>query len=298
MPDQVTKTSARRLTARSAAAAFVAVLGLAMTAAAPAAGQTISYPPSRSLADIAVWLQHETPIAPAQVVDIAPTAITAIVSALPTGEPRGFLANLSSEALDPNILGQEGIVSWTIPVEVDCDKRAVRLGMMTGFHDRALKADPKVVRQPDTVWVSPTSTAPLGAVMRALCDRDFRRPLVGGSKLAAKAPEPVKAPRPSAAATPAADATPAKSKPAAGHTVSAGVQVGASPDLAETKTLLVRFQKKFAADLQGLSGDVVTVQVDGKTVHRAVISGFGSVPEATALCEKLKAAGQACFVRR
>jgi hypothetical protein len=287
----------------------------------PAQAQTIpiSYPPSRALADVGVWLQRETPIAPGQVVDISPSAVTAITAAQPTGQPRGFLANISSEALDPQILSHEGIASWSIPVDVDCDKRSVRLGVMTGFTGRDLKNDPKTVREADANWVSPTATAPLGAVIRALCDRDFHRPLTGKLKaVAGKAAEPArppevvakaappepKAPRaapalrpalPSAKAAVAAEA-PAARPPAGGGAIA--VQIGASPSKPDIEGLLGKFRKKFAGQMGGLTGAVATVQVDGKTVNRALISGFATNAEAGEFCKKLSAEGQACFIRR
>jgi cell division septation protein DedD len=298
-----------------------------MFTAAPAAAQTVpvSYPPSRALSDVGAWLQRETPIAPGQVVDVSPSAVTAVTGVQPTGQPRGFLANISSEALDPQILSHEAIASWSIPVEVDCDKRTVRLGVMTGFASRDLRSDPKTVRAADSNWVAPTATAPLGAVIRALCDRNFRRPLEGKVKLTStggKAPEtatPPSAPEPKAArAAPAlrpalpapgtavVDAAPA-AKPAAAKAApakaSAGggaiaVQIGASPSQADIQTLLTKAKAKFAADMRGLKAAVATVQIDGKTVNRALISGFGTNAEANAFCKKLVAEGQACFIRR
>jgi hypothetical protein len=316
-----------------AAALSLGALSLAATmfAATPAAAQAlpISYPPSRALPDVGAWLQRETPIAPGQVVDISPSAVTAITGAQATGQPRGFLANISSEALDPQILSHEAIASWSIPVEVDCDKRTVRLGVMTGFATRDLRSDPKTVREADSHWVAPTATAPLGAVIRALCDRDFHRPLQGKGKLASaggKAPDvgraaepapPATAPEPKAArATPAlrpalpapkptiAEApapNPASAKPPAAKAPSGGaiaVQIGASSSQAEIQALLVKAKAKFAADMGGLTGAVATVQIDGKTVNRALISGFGTNAEANAFCKKLAADGQACFIRR
>ncbi|MGZ3378263.1 MAG: SPOR domain-containing protein [Phenylobacterium sp.] len=308
-------------------AALALSLAAVLTAgASPASAQTVpvSYPPSRALSDITAWLQRDTPITPGQVVDISPSAVTAITGAQPTGQPRGFLAAISSEALDPQILSHEGIASWSIPVEIDCDKRSVRLGMMTGFTGRDLKNDPKTVREADASWVTPTAAAPLGAVIRALCDRDFRRPLVGKVKAGAtaKTPEPVKAPpeAPIQAAqaapppesrapkavpalrstlppsrTPAA--APATSKaPAGGGSIA--VQIGASPSKPDIEALLAKAKKKFAGDMGGLNGTVATVQVDGKTVNRALISGFASNTEANDFCKKLAAEGQACFIRR
>jgi hypothetical protein len=76
------------------------------------------------------------------------------------------------------------------------------------------------------------------------------------------------------------------------------VQIGASPSLPDIQGLLARFKKKFASELGGLTPNVATVQIDGKTVNRALISGFASNAEANSFCKTLAAAGQACFVRR
>jgi hypothetical protein len=302
------------------------LFGATLAASGPAArAQTlpVSYPPSRALTDIGAWLQRETPIAAGQVVDVSPSAVTAITAAQPTGQPRGFLASISSEALDPQILSHEGIASWSIPVEIDCEKRAVRLGVMTGFTGRDLRNDPKTVRDADAAWVTPTAAAPLGAVIRALCDRDFHRPLMGKLKAGAiaKAPEPAKLrPEAVAKAEPAepraraapplrpslppaeAGATAAKAKAAAAKGSAGGgsiaVQIGASPSKPDIEGLLTKAKKKFAGDMGGLTGAVATVEVDGKTVNRALISGFASSAEASAFCKKLSAEGQACFIRR
>lgn len=307
MSGYLSNSTARRL------AGLGFVVGIAGFAA-PALGQTasISYPPSRSLGDISAWLQRDTPILPGQVVDISPSAVTAVTSLTPMGETRGFLASISSEATDPSVLAREGIAAWTIPVEVDCDRRVVRLGTMTGYPGRDLRSDAHVVRQADSNWVVPTPNAPLGAVVRALCDRDFRRPLSGRVQVATKTPKPARpAPshaiepppvlRPALAPAPVPIAQPAPgSKP--GPVAAAGgafaVQIGASPSLPDIQSLLARFNKKFAAELNGHTAGVATVQVDGKTVNRALISGFASSAEANTFCKTLAAAGQACFVRR
>nr|MEA2799644.1 hypothetical protein [Phenylobacterium sp.] len=281
----------------------LAVLGLvaalAISAAVPAAGQAaaVSYPPSRSLSDVAAWLRRDTPISPAQVVDISPSAVAAVTAVTATTDPRGFLATIDYEAMNPEIESHDGIASWSIPVQVDCDRRAVRLGVMTGFRSRDLQTNPKVLRQADTAFVTPTPAAPLGSVIRALCDRNFRRPLVGGrGKIALQAPD-----KPARRLTPADAPMTAAPKPtpkpaASGSPVS--VQIGASPSLSDARNLLARLRKKSPVLLTGLTTDITSVEVDGKTVNRALISGFGTPAEAAQLCEKLKAEGQACFVRR
>ena len=297
--------------------ATLALIPVAAALAQPAAPSTASatYPASRSLPDISSWLMTDTPLVASQVVDIGPSAVTAITASTPTGVPRGFSAQISAETLDPSIGAQDLVLSWSIPVDVDCDNRSVRLGPMTGYPARDLHTAPRVVRDPDPNWVVPSPASPLGyAVLRALCDRDFKRPLVGGrfptstaksAKAVAKPPEPAAPPaEPTPAAAPPAPKTP-KATPAAsaprGPAPAAGglaVQVGASPSQADAKGLMGKVQKKFAGDLGGFSTDVVSAEVEGKTVYRAVITGFHAASEATALCEKLKTGGQACFVRR
>jgi cell division septation protein DedD len=291
--------------------------------AAPACSQTatITYPSSRSLSDITAWLQRDTPLSPAQVIDVGPAAVTAILSASPIAEMRGFLANIASEAVDPTMLAHDGIASWSIPVEIDCDHRQVRLGTMTGYRSRDLRTDPRVVREADMAWVTPTASAPLGSAIRALCDRDYHRPLTGGrAKVASLAPAPVKpapssglkaaAPIPASLATlrpslpPDTAAVPvANAKPARKPVVFTGggpfaLQIGASPSLADTQALVAKFKKTFASRLGGLTAGIATVQVGGKTVNRALVSGLASAAEANAFCKTLAAAGQACFVRR
>jgi hypothetical protein len=314
------------------------LLGLCLAglfAAAPAQGQTppITYPPSRSAADVAAWLQHDTPLALSQVVDVNPSAVTAITTASPMGQTRGFLAAVSSEAMDPTILDHDGIASWSIPVEVDCERRMVRLGAMIGFRSRDLRTDPKMVRAADTNWVNPSPKAPLGSVVRALCDRDFQRPLIGrklaaaphapaagakGPQLALRPELPPPAPQaatlvpPSAPATatpsPAPSAPPAEASPppkaaAKPRPIKTGsspwvAQIGASPSLPDIQGQLNRFKKKFATDLKGLDARAVTVQVDGKAVNRALVSGFAGMSDAETFCKRLTAARHPCLVRR
>jgi cell division septation protein DedD len=76
------------------------------------------------------------------------------------------------------------------------------------------------------------------------------------------------------------------------------VQVGATPSQDDAKGLIAHVQKKFSGEVSGFKTDVVAATVDGKTVYRALISGFAGAGDANALCNQLKAGGQACFVRK
>ena len=321
---------------RLCAAGLTTVIFVA--APAFAEGSSVTYPSSRALPEIAAWLQRDTPLQLGQVVDVGPSAVTAITSVSPVGQPRGFLARASSEALAPQIVSEEGVSSWSIPVEVDCEKRLVRLGEMTGYKSRDLKTEGRLVREASTEWVSPVPSAPLGAVIAALCDREFKRPFAAKRYAAAKAPPTAPAPAPTqvaqasppppalrstlapkipktpapkteASAKPEAPAkaetpktevakaeTPKGEGPKGGGSIA--VQIGASPSRADIEGLLGRFKKAHAGDLGGLTTTVTTVELQGKTVNRALIEGFASNGEAGAFCKKLEASGQACFIRR
>ena len=47
----------------------------------------------------------------------------------------------------------------------------------------------------------------------------------------------------------------------------------------------------------GTGKSVEKVDKDGKTLFRTQVTGFASRADATAFCDKLKAAGKACFVK-
>ena len=258
-------------------------------------------------------------------VDAGPSAVTAVTSAAPTGEPRGFLANIAAEALDPSIGKQEDILSWTIPVEIDCDKRQVRIGDMTGYGSRDLKSAPRVVRAADNTWVTPSSTAPLGAVLRSMCDRDYKRPFGGGARWPPSRPRPrpptgaaagswstcsrpsrrPRSPTPwpptgRKAAAGAGFARPPAAAPIAHGTSPFAVQVGASPSQDDARALLdARAEEVRGGALCGLQGrrrQPPRWTARPSTARRSpALRARGA---ANALCDQLKAGGQACFVRR
>ena len=104
---------------------------------------------------------------------------------------------------------------------------------------------------------------------------------------AAKA-APVKAPAPPATKAPAAPAA---------ATAGAAVQIGAF----SSQALADKGWSDASAVAPGMAAgkgkSVERVDKDGKTLFRTQVTGFGSRADATAFCEKLKAAGKACFVK-
>ena len=158
-------------------------------------------------------------------------------------------------------------------------------------------AQPKVVVTP----LAPAPAAPAAAAPAL-------RPSIP-SPAPAPAPAPVKAaPAPAAkpAAPPAAKAeakkpepkaaapTPAPAKSAAGGSF---VQIGAVSSTA----LADKAWSDAAAVAPGLAAgkgkNVEKVDKDGKSLYRVQVTGFADHAAAAAFCDKLKAAGKACFVR-
>lgn len=114
--------------------------------------------------------------------------------------------------------------------------------------------------------------------------------------------KPAPAPAAKAAATPPVKPAPAKPAapapaPAAKSTGVAAVQIGAfsSQALADKGWNDAAALAPGAAAGKGKS--VEKVDKDGKTLFRTQVTGFASRAEATAFCDKLKAAGKACFVK-
>jgi len=115
---------------------------------------------------------------------------------------------------------------------------------------------------------------------------------------ASKAETPVSKPTPAPVAK-APTPTPAKAAPApaAKATGVAAVQIGAfsSQALADKGWSDAAALAPGAAAGKGKS--VEKVDKDGKTLFRTQVTGFASRADATAFCNKLKAAGKACFVK-
>lgn len=133
------------------------------------------------------------------------------------------------------------------------------------------------------------------------------RPALAAARPAARveAPAPKPAPAPKAVAPAPAKPAPAKpeakaaaptpaAKPAAG---AAAVQIGAfsSQALADKGWSDAAAVAPGAAAGKGKS--VEKIDKDGKTLFRTQVTGFASRAQAVAFCDKLKAAGKACFVK-
>lgn len=105
---------------------------------------------------------------------------------------------------------------------------------------------------------------------------------------AAKTPDPApKTPAPAAAAP----------KPAVVSGGAAGVQIGAFSSKALADAGWNDAARIAPGAIAGKGKTVEPVQVNGSTLYRTTVTGFGSKAEAKAFCDALKAAGKNCFVK-
>ncbi len=144
----------------------------------------------------------------------------------------------------------------------------------------AIPAQPPAAPATTTTTTTPTKTAAAPPAK----EKTPPAPVAAKAPAKEKPAAPVKA-APAAAKAAAAAAPAPAAKAAAG---AAAVQIGAfsSQDLADK-----------GWNDAGKGKSVEKVDKDGKTLFRTQVTGFASRGDATAFCDKLKAAGKACFVK-
>lgn len=113
-------------------------------------------------------------------------------------------------------------------------------------------------------------------------------------KPASEKATPTPAPKVAAPAPTPAKATPA---PAAKATGGAVVQIGAVSSQALADKAWSDAAAVAPGQAAGKGKNVEKVDKDGKTLFRVQVTGFADRAAATAFCDKLKAAGKACFVK-
>jgi hypothetical protein len=162
---------------------------------------------------------------------------------------------------------------------------------------------PRTQLPPVVLAPAPTAPIPAPAPLPAAPPAPKPAPLAAAPP-AAKAPPP--APKPVAVAS-----KPAPPKPAPPKTIDAAL--AAAPKTTATGAAVVQigaFSSKALADkgwtdaaaiapgaAAGKGKDVQKIDKDGSTLYRTAVTGFAGKAQATAFCDKLKAAGKSCFVR-
>lgn len=294
--------------AAGAAACWLACAGLADA-------QTTTYPTPLEREPLLVWLQRETDILPNQVVAVTPQALTSIVSSFPAGGGLGPRVVIRAEALTPEIVARTGAMSWHVSLSADCSGRRVKLGETTGYPERNLLGERKVLRMADAEWRALEAGTALEHAWRAACDPAFAGPFRSAS---VKLAQTDGAAAPASTSSPATPVQPAPVQPAPGRAAAPPpqrsqtpppppkapapqparrgglvAQVGAVASEADARALLSSMSDRIA----GQPTWVEAADVGGRTWRRAIVGGFADGPAAARFCADLRAAGRACFVR-
>ena len=160
-------------------------------------------------------------------------------------------------------------------------------------------------RSISTAQAAPTPTpTPPAVTLRPMLIQDIH---------AAPAPAPPPLPTPQAKPAPQAKPTPAppqKTQPApvalrvmtlvsapVTPRSSTAVQLGAMSTRAAAEAMLDGLRPRFAGAMHDLETSVTPATIGGKTIYRALITGFARTADAGRFCAGLKAGGVACFVR-
>ncbi|WP_231754736.1 SPOR domain-containing protein, partial [Phenylobacterium sp. CCH9-H3] len=250
------------------------------------------FPTSLDRGPLLAWMQRETDILPERVVAVTPQALTSVVSTFPAAPGTSPRVVIRAEAMSAEAYAHTGALSWHVSLNADCESRKVRLGETTGYAERNLLGERRMLRVSEPDWRTPEPGTALEAAWRAACQKDFKGPFQAAAVTVAQADAPSAPPAPTAAAKDPAPRPAARPAPPRSRTGMV-VQVGATTSEAEARGLLNALQ----ARLGGRQAWVETASVDGKLWRRAVVGGFADGAEAARFCADLKAEGRGCFVR-
>lgn len=293
------------MTMRAGGAVTVAMLWL--VGAGGATAQTTSFPAALEREALLVWLQRETDILPDQVVAVTPQALTSIMSRFPAGAGSGPRLVIRAEALSPELQSRTGALSWHVSVTANCQTGQIRLGETTGYSQRNLLGERKVLRAAETAWRKPEAGAAVAQAWRAACQPGFMGPFASSAVKLAQAetaspsmtPELSQAgPSGPAAILPIVRAEPTLprvrvTKPSPAKSAGPAVQLAAVTSDAAARALL----SSLKPSLSGRTTWVEKAEVSGRAWYRAMVGGFANAGEAARFCAGLKAADQSCFVR-
>jgi hypothetical protein len=268
--------------------AALAALGV-LAGALPAVAET--FPAALDTATVQDWLRRETNTSPDQVVAISPSAATRIMSIeeLAPGRRR---AQVEAQALSAQAAARTGVLTWRMPLDVDCGSGRVKLGATVGYASRRGVGPAVPLRAADTAWREAPAGTQLDFLHKAACQR--RDGIVKTStNPPGKPPPPPKEAKSASAPRPiniTHQAPPMTTGPA--------VQVISSPDKGEAEAALRRLQGRFGPQTAGLQPAVARAEVRGATTYRGMLTGFASRQAAASFCAELRGAKLACFLRQ
>ncbi len=196
---------------------------------------------------------------------------------------------------DPPLITAENTPFKIVPEDVegtqtpDQDKEVfeVMTGSAPSTDVVTLPAPEVPIRMPDTSQTDTQSREPVQSEPQATTEAPRQRPVPQQTQpVTAPVPPPVSAP---------STVTPPLSTGGSDWVV----QVASLRSQAEAERTYSTIQNKYASILSGYGVDIRRVDLAEKGIYfRARIDGFSNRDAAASTCDRLKAAGQACFVTR
>ncbi|MEO6341070.1 MAG: SPOR domain-containing protein [Caulobacteraceae bacterium] len=305
---------------------------LTMTAAAclttAAAAQDAPYPASMQRDVVRRWLADRTGLPPAAPTVFGAESVVVILSDTPDAAVRTMhKVVFHEEATQPGYAQRMGGRSIVGQMDIDCRAGAVRLSTLS-IYSGANRQGPEVIKMgPRPDWRPPVADRVLSRVMIGVCGTSRTAPVVADA--AKLPPRPLASPPPPSTALalkpsvsaarpvparvaqaqpPALPPTPqppptvkpavAVKPPAAQVDTGAMVQIAAAGSNAGASQEWDKAAKAAPAEFAGKSKQIAKATVNGAEVYRGLVAGFASKADAASFCDRLKAKGRACFLRR
>jgi hypothetical protein len=255
---------------------------------------------------VRAWLQRETDVPPSSVVFMDQNGLIAISRILPpdaiaSGSHR---VRIRAELFDP---GATQARSWAADLYANCARHSLRVSQALEFAQPNLQGPSRPIR-PSPAWASPRPGTPFGALLDAVCESSYPRPLMmspppppeaGTVQAASQETLPLRGEIGLKADPPAPTAILPRRPPppAAGLADGPSIQVGAFATERQAQALLDGLRTRRRASLEGHVTAVVKASSAGKTLYRAMVQGFPSKAAAAATCAALRSTGETCLLR-
>jgi hypothetical protein len=269
--------------------AALAALGV-LSGAHAALAET--FPAALDMATVQDWLRRETNTTPDQVVAISPSAATRIMS-IEEPAPGRRRAQVEAQALSAQAAARTGVLTWRMPLDVDCGSGRVKLGPTVGYASRRGVGPAVPLRAADAVWREAPAGTQLDFLRKAACARRDGTVKTSTNAPAKPPPPPLREAKSASAPRPIKIGHQTSTR-----TTGLAVQVISSPDKGEAEAALRRLQGRFGPQTAGLQPAVARAEVRGSTTYRGMLTGFASRQAAASFCTELQGAKLACFLRQ
>lgn len=154
-----------------------AIAGALVWLASSASAQPQSFPLSFDRLTLLEWLTSETQVQPGDVVSVSASDLISLQRADRVLSLDGELLvlDLHAEVLSSQLADEQGYLSWSARLAVDCTGERVQMLSVTQFLQRDLGGVSRSAPV-DVEWIKPDAGTQLASVLRASCDPSAERP--------------------------------------------------------------------------------------------------------------------------